>query len=259
DKTGKVIWEHTPTGKVWDFVLVDDHSLVYPVITGKKEVRCIDYDQKLKWAWPYADHYREIINITRHRSQLIISGQMPSHAIVMGLDGKVEKTLPIPTTYQHQHGQLGNVYGVGKNHFLAQLWGEGVVLEVDERGKEIWKYQVPRFGAGKYPVGTVQDVLRLDNGNTMVACGTQARLLEVSRTGEIVWMFDGKSNPELRFTNACNLQPLKNGSILVTNFLRGNAGSGAHAFILSKARRITWTLTDHENFTAASQVWAIES
>lgn len=31
-----------------------------------------------------------------------------------------------------------------------------------------------------------------------------------------------------------------------------------HAFILSKEKKITWTFTDHKNFTEASQVWAIE-
>jgi hypothetical protein len=259
DRSGKVVWEHSPAGKVWDFVLVDEDTIVYPIITDTFEVRCIDFQKKLKWAWPYAKQYREIINITRHQSQLIISGQDPPQAIVMSLDGTIQKQLPIPAKYQHHHGQLGNVYAVGGNHFLAQLWGEGTVLEVDSSGKEVWRYQVPKFGLGRYPAGTVQDVLRLDNGNTMVACGTQARLLEVDRSGRIVWEFDGKLNPELNFTNACGLQPLRNGSILVTNFLRGNAGHGAHAFLLSKERAITWAFRDHKNVTAASQVWAIES
>lgn len=259
NKYGEVVWEHSPAGKVWDFVFVDEHAIVYPIITDTMEVRCIDFQKKLKWAWPYANQYREIINITRDQSRLIVSGQSPPQAIVMSLDGTIQKELPIPAKYQHHHGQLGNVYAVGNNHFLAQLWGEGTVLEVDGRGKEVWRYQVPKFGSGRYPAGTVQDVLRLDNGNTMIACGTQARLLEVDRSGRIVWEFDGKANPELNFTNACGLQRLRDGSIFVTNFLRGNSGSGAHAFLLSKERAITWTFSDHKNFTAASQVWAIES
>ena len=40
--------------------------------------------------------------------------------------------------------------------------------------------------------------------------------------------------------------------------LGGNSGRGAHAFILSKEKKITWKFTDHKHFTAASQVWAIE-
>ena len=258
DKQGKVIWEHTPVGKVWDFVITDDSQIIYPIITDRQEVRCIDFQKNVKWSWRYDKEYREIINVTKHKSQLIVSGQMPPQAILMDLDGAIQKRLPIPAKYKHHHGQLGNVYAVGDKRYLAQLWGEGTALEVDETGKEVWRYQVPKAGNGRYPEGTIQDLLRLENGNTLLACGTQARLLEVDRAGNIVWEFTGKQHPELNFTNACNLQLLLDGSTLVTNFLRGNSGRGAHAFCLSKEKEITWTFSDHKNFTAASQVWAIE-
>ena len=258
DTRGNVIWEHRPKGKVWDFVLTDDDKLIYPIITDRQEVRCIDLQKNRIWSWPYATEFREIINITKNHSQLIVSGQKPPQAILMELDGTIQKRLPIPARYTHHHGQLGNVYDVGNEHYLAQLWGEGTALEVDGSGKEVWRYQVPKAGKGRYPEGTLQDLLRLGNGNTLLACGTQARLLEVDRSGKIVWEFTGSEYPELNFTNACNLQKLKDGSILVTNFLRGNSGRGAHAFRLSKDKKITWTFTDHKHFTAASQVWAIE-
>ncbi|WP_298868997.1 hypothetical protein [uncultured Gimesia sp.] len=258
DKRGKIIWEHRPEGRVWDFVLTDDNNIIYPMRTKKMEVRCINFEKKVIWSWPYDKEFREIINITKHQSQLILSGQMPPQAVLMKLDGTIQKKLPIPAKYKSFHGQLGNVYHVGNQHYLAQLWGEGTALEVDRNGKEVWRYQVPKAGKGRYPAGTVQDVLRLDNGNTLIACGTQARLLEIDLSGKIVWEFTGKDHPELNFTNACTLQKLKDGSLLITNFLRGKTGRGAHAFILSKEREITWKLTDHKNFTAASQVWGIE-
>ena len=258
DKHGRVIWEHSPEGKVWDFVITDDNKLIYPIITDKHEVRCLDFQKKLQWSWSYADDFKEIVNITRNQSHLIVSGQSPPQAVLMDFDGTIRKRLPIPAKYKHHHGQVGNVYNVGKEHYLAQLWGEGTALEVDKSGKEVWRFQVPKHGKGRYPAGTIQDVLRLGNGNTLVACGTQARLLEVNRSGEIVWEFTGKDHPELNFTNACNLQKLKDGSVLVTNFLRGDSGRGAHAFRVSKEREIDWMFTDHKNFTATSQVWAIE-
>jgi hypothetical protein len=46
DKRGKVIWEYSPEGKVWDFVLTDDNKLIYPTITDKQEVRCIDFHKE---------------------------------------------------------------------------------------------------------------------------------------------------------------------------------------------------------------------
>ena len=258
NKKGDVVWRHKPEGKVWDFVLTDDNKVIYPIITGTQEVRCIDFQENIIWSWPYAGSYREIINITRHKSQLILSGQLPPQAVMISMDGKIQRRLPMPAKYQHHHGQLGNVYPLDNNHFLVQLWGEGTVLEVDGFGTVVWRYSVPKKGNGRYPAGTVQDVLRLDNGNTLVVCGTQARLLEVDRRGKIAWEFTANDYPEINLTNACNLQKLKNGSILVTNFLRGNPGRGAHAFILSKQRKVIWSFIDHENITATSQVWGIE-
>jgi len=258
DKLGKITWEHQPEGRVWDFVLTHEDKIIYPTRTKTMEVRCIDFKEQVIWSWPYASEFKEIINITRYESQLVLSGQAPPQAVLMDLDGVIQKRLPIPVRYKPSHGQLGNVYAVEDKHYLAQLWGEGTALEVDEKGQEVWRYQVPKVVDGRYPNGTCQDVLRLDNGNTLIACGTQARLLEVDRSGTIVWEFTGNDHPELNFTNACAVQKLTDGSILVTNFLRGNTGRGAHAFILSEEKKITWTLTDHDNFTAASQVWAID-
>jgi hypothetical protein len=258
NQQGKMTWSHVPPGKVWDFVLLDD-SLVYPIITDVQEVRRVDFDGNVKWSWPYRQSYREIINITRSGGELVISGQMPPEAILMGLDGKIQKKIPLPAKYPHHHGQLGNVYAVKDGHYLVQLWGEGTVLEVDGEGQEVWRYQVSKTSKGRYPEGTVQDVLRLRNGHTMVACGTQARVLELDQSGELIWEFDASDHPELNFTNACSLQQLKDDSILVTNFLRGNTGRGAHAFRLSRERELIWTYGDHQNFSAASQVWAIEA
>lgn len=87
------------------------------------------------WSWPYAKEFREIINITKHRSQLIVSGQKPLQAILMKLDETIQRRLPIPARYLHHHSPLGNVYDVGNKLYLAQLWGEGTALEVDENGK----------------------------------------------------------------------------------------------------------------------------
>ena len=62
DKSGKVIWEHHPEGRVWDFVITKDNHLVFPIITKPFEVRCIDFEKKQQWSWSYRKDYREIIN-----------------------------------------------------------------------------------------------------------------------------------------------------------------------------------------------------
>ena len=254
NKAGEVTWKHKPVSKVWDFVLTKDNDIIFPIITKYFEVRCMDMQKKIKWSWKYRKEYQEIICITQSKSELIISGQKPSDAILMDSKGKILRKVDIPTNFGPKHGEMGNVYALENGNFLAQLWGEGSAVEVDKDGKEVWRYKV-----GKGVAGTVQDVLRLKNGNTMIACGTQARILEVNPKKEIVWEFTKDDHPELNFTNACALQLLKDGSILVTNFIRGNIGKGAHAFILSKKdRKVIWTFSDHKNFKAASRIYAIE-
>jgi outer membrane protein assembly factor BamB len=261
NKAGEVTWTHKPISHVWDFVLTNDNHLIFPVITKLYEVRCMDMQKNIKWSWKYRKEYQEIINITQTNSQIIISGQKPSEAIFMDTNGKIQRKIDIPTNFHSKHGELGNIYALENGNFLVQLWGEGSVIEVDKDGKELWRYQVPNNVKSKhnYPVGCVQDVLRLKNGNTMIACGTQARILEVTPDKEIVWKFKTEDHPELNLTNACGLQLLKDGSIFVTNFIRGKTGKGAHAFILSKKdKKVIWTFNDHKNFKAASRIYAIE-
>ena len=50
DERGRILWEHRPEGKVWDFVLTDDNQLIYPIITDKQEVRCLDFEKNLSIA-----------------------------------------------------------------------------------------------------------------------------------------------------------------------------------------------------------------
>ena len=41
----------------------DVPHLMSPIITDTQEVRCIDFQENIIWSWPYADRYREIINM----------------------------------------------------------------------------------------------------------------------------------------------------------------------------------------------------
>lgn len=254
NKAGEITWKHKPPSHVWDFVLTKDNDIVFPIITKHFEVRCMDMQKNIKWSWKYRKEYQEIINITQSKSEFIISGQKPSEAVFIDTKGKIQHKVDIPTNFNSKHGELGNIYALENGNLLAQLWGEGSAIEVDKDGKEVWRYKV-----GKGIAGSVQDVLRLKNGNTMIACGTTTRIIEVNPKKEIVWEFKKTDYPELNMTNACGLQLLKDGSIFVTNFLRSSQGKGAHAFILSKEdRKVTWTFKDHKNFKAASRIFAIE-
>lgn len=82
--------------------------------------------------------------------------------------------------------------------------------EVDPNGKVVWEY--------------TGDAQRLTNGNTLICCGTQKRLIEVTPDKQIVWEFSDKNAPELNLTWVSSLEQLKNGNLLLGNFMRGKEG-----------------------------------
>ncbi len=63
-------------------------------------------------------------------------------------------------------------------------------------------------------------------------------------SGKIVREFTGSDDPELNFTNACNLQELGDSSILVNHFLRGKLEpTHTHSFCQRKMRSVGRSLT----------------
>ena len=89
------------------------------------------------------------------------------------------------------------------------------------------------------------DARRLANGNTLIACGTQKRVIEVTPGKEIVWQFTAADAPELNLTWISSLQELPNGHLLLGNFLRGQEGKGVDAFEITREKKVVWRWADH--------------
>ena len=147
------------------------------------------------------------------------------------------KSTPLTTPEKGDHLQVRNVHKLANGNILAAHEGDGAVREVDPDGKLVWEYA---------KVENAGDAARRANGNTLISCGTQKRLIEVTPKGEVVWEFGPKDAPELNLTWVTSLQVLKNGNYVVCNFLRGQEGKGAHAFEVTKDKKVVWTFTDHK-------------
>jgi hypothetical protein len=127
--------------------------------------------------------------------------------------------------------------------------GKGRSENTTPRSRIVWEY------AGVQNTG---DAIRLENGNTLIAGATQKRLIEVTPAGNIVWEFNAADAPELNLTWVSSIQILKNGNYLVGNFLRGHEGKGAHAFEVTRDKKVVWTFTDHKRFKSVTTVRAID-
>jgi hypothetical protein len=98
----------------------------------------------------------------------------------------------------------------------------------------------------------------LKNGNTLISCGTQKRVIEVTPEGKVVWEFGAQDAREVNFTWASSIQQLKNGNLLIGNFLRGQEGHGAHAFEVTRDKQVVWRYSDHSLIKSLTTVRLLE-
>ena len=138
-----------------------------------------------------------------------------------------------------QHRLLFFEYGKGPNR----------MLELDASGKVVWEYT---------GVENAGDAQRLPNGNTLISCGTQKRVIEVTPDKKIAWQFTAADAPDLNIIWISSIQVLANGNLLVGNFLRGQEGKGAHAFEVTREKKIVWRWDDHGLIKSLTTVRALE-
>ena len=81
----------------------------------------------------------------------------------------------------------------GKRRLIFTEYGKGPnrSVELDVEGKLVWKFKPP---------STTVIFQVLSNGNTLICCGTQKRLIGVTPDKQIAWEFKAEDAPELNVT-----------------------------------------------------------
>ena len=204
---------------------------------GGKPTGVAEIDRDKKTVWSYESKCPQVLGCERlANGNTLLAEQDPCQAVEVDPKGKVVRTTKLSTSEKGYHLQVRNVHKLANGNILAAHEGEGAIREVDPDGKLVWEYT---------GVTNTGEALRLENGNTLIAGATQKRLIEVTPQGKIVWEFGAKDAPELNLTWVSSLQILKNGNYVVGNFLRGQEGKGAHAFEVTRDKKVVWTFADH--------------
>ncbi len=73
-----------------------------------------------------------------------------------------------------------------------------------------------------------------------------------------MWEFGAQDAPDLNITWVSSIQQLPNGDLLVGNFLRGQEGKGAHAFEVTRDKKVVWKWDDHSFITSLTTVRALD-
>lgn len=247
---GKLTWEHKlPTLTVIFQMIGDDKILLADggVPTG---IQMIDKDHKV--VFDYRSKCEQILACEQlANGNFLIAEQGPCQAVEITPKGEVISTVKLQTSEKPAHRQLRCLHRLKDGHLLGAHEAEGVVREYDATGKVVWEFT---------NVPNVFEALRLENGNTLIGCGTDKRVIEVTPDKKIVWELNAADAPELNLAWITSLQVLKNGNIVVANFLRGQEGKGAHACEVThdKEKKIVWKFADHEQVKSITMVRVLD-
>lgn len=245
---GKIAWEHKVPGLCVIFQRLPDGHVVYAYGGKPTGVQEVDRDHRV--VWNYVSTSPQVLSCERlPNGNTLVGEQGPCQAVEVSPAGEVVSTVKLPTTERPFHQQLRNVHRLANGHLLAAIEAEGAAREVDADGKVVWEHP---------GLANVFEALRLENGNTLIAGGTQKRVVEVSPDGKVAWELTAKDVPEVNLTWVTSLQVLKNGNFLIGNFLHGQEGKGAHAFEVTREKKVVWSLADHELMKSATMVRAID-
>ncbi len=234
---GKLAWEHKFPSIAVCFRMTGDGKVAFAdggSPTGVQEV-----DRNHQVTFDYRAKCEQVLACDRLASgNLLLAEQGPCQAVEVNAQGEIVSTVKMNTTEQAAHRQVRCVHRLDNGHILACHEAEAVVREYDRDGKTVWEYP---------NVTNVFEALRLPSGNTLIGCGTDKRVIEVTPAKEVVWELTAADAPELNLAWITSLQVLKNGNFVIANFLRGQEGKGAHAFEVThdREKKVVWKFADH--------------
>jgi outer membrane protein assembly factor BamB len=245
---GRILWEHPMPGLAIMFELLKNGDVIYAYggnPTGVQEV-----DRQHHVVWNYTAQCEQVLGFSRlPNGDVLVGEQGPCRAVEVNRKGEEVHVTPLTTFEKPAHRQLRSIHRLRNGNILTCHEADATVREVTPDGKVVWEYP---------HVDNVFEAIRLKNGNTLIGCGTQARIIEVTHDGRIVWEFGAKDAPELGLNWITGIQILKNGNLVVANFLRGKEGMGVHAFEVTRDKHVVWTFADHQMATLVTMAHVLD-
>lgn len=170
-------------------------------------------------------------------------------------DGKIVKQVRLlPEGKNGGHAYIRNARLLANGHYLVAHYGEQVVREYDAEGKMVREISAP---------GGPHSVIRLPNGNTLIACGDKgevgANVFEIDGQDNVVWQVKHDDLPGIDLAFMTGLQRLPNGNTVMSNWLgHGRLGTGPHLIEVTKDKQVVWTFADHQTMKTISSVQLLD-
>jgi hypothetical protein len=230
---GTHAWENMISqGEANDAWLLPNGDVVFAFIAGAREVT-----PSKQTVWQYlAPSGAEVHSVQPLADDLFLIGE--SHADGTSYLYEMDRTTTISHTVKvtlggSAHEQFREVRKTPQGTYITSQLG-GKAREYDANGMLL----------NTYPCGSFVGI-RLPDGNTLISCGDDHRLIEVNPQNAIVWEVDENDIPGNTLFFVAGLQRLPNGNTVVCNW-PGHVGGSAQpqVFEITPDKKVVWTVTD---------------
>ncbi|MFO0957101.1 MAG: PQQ-binding-like beta-propeller repeat protein [Isosphaeraceae bacterium] len=252
---GKVEWEVPCKFQVHDLQRLPNGNILFHT----SNTRVVEMTPAREVAWSYESRPKagydgpvEIHAIQRlDEGRTLIAESGNRRLIEVDKAGQIVKEIPLTVENPHPHRDTRLARKLKNGHYLVCHESDGKVREYDGEGKVVWTYALdlagrPRTGGHDGHGTEVFGALRLDNGNTLIACGNGNRVIEVNPEGKTVWSIEHDELPGIRLFWVTGLKVLPNGNIVFGNC---HAGPNNPQLIeVTRDKKVAWTFRNHEVF-----------
>ncbi len=245
---GKVNWEYA-TGPCNDLWVLPSGNLLFNTGHGVMEVR---RDKKVAFSF---ESKSEIYACQRLANGNTLIGECNAGRLIeLDLSRQVVFQLRlVPEGTDAGHVYMRNARKLANGNFLVAHYGEQKVREYDPQGRIVLELDAP---------GGPHSVVRLLNGNTLIACGDvgkAAQVIEVDGKNRIVWSVVHDELPGMTLYFMSGLQRLPNGNTVMSNWLgHGNFGKAPQLIEVTPDKKVVWTFAGHRTIKTISSVQLLD-
>jgi len=151
---------------------------------------------------------------------------------IVELDSAFEETKRIELKgFGGKHSSFRQIRKTPQGTYLVtQQKKGGVAMEIDAEGKTLRSFPDGRFVAE-----------RLENGNTLLACGDNHCIIEIDPEGKEIWKLEQNDLPGITIGFVAGLQRLPNGNTLFSNWGGHGGTTGASLIEVTPNKQVVWS------------------
>ncbi len=234
-KDGTIEWEYPLANESSDSWLLPNGNVLFSFKAGVREVRP---DKSIVWEF-LGSHGSEVQGCQPLGENLYLVAESRADGVTrlyeMDRSRNIRKTLDLKLG-GGAHTQVRQIRKTPQGTYLAcQQRKDGRAMEFDGDGKVLRVFPSGRYVAERLP-----------NGNTLIACGDEHRVIEVDPQDKIVWEVNQNDVAGNVIGFAAGVVRLPNGNTIICNW-PGHGGmpkDQPQVFEITPDKKVVWEVRD---------------